>query len=232
MLSTDDKVELVERAVSAGHRRIEVDELRQPRPGAAARRRRRPLGGADTTRPRRRIPGSCSTSGGWSGRSRRASTRSTRSPWRPTRSACATKARHRAGMRSRPISSREPTRCRGVRHRDGRRGIRLSVRGRGAPRQLGEIRQARRASARTRWRWPTRSGLRSPPQVLTGPLRPRRVPGAGGSAARSPPRHQAYGGRQRGPRWRRAWTTLDASIGGAGGCPFAPSATGNSRPRT
>ena len=70
-------------------------------------------------------------------------------------------------------------------------------------------------------------GVAVPSEVKAAP-RPRpRAGRPGHAAAAAPPRHPTHRRGQRCRRSRVGGATLDASVGGAGGCPVAPNATGN-----
>ena len=159
-----------------------------------------------------------------------ASTRSTSSSSPPRRSAGATRACRRREMLDRAARDRAGA-------RDGRAArLTVTVAAASAARSRARsTRDARRSpsppragrAAPTRSPSPTPSASPSPPRSHARSRGPRAAAPTGTSAARAFPQHPQHRLRQRARRRRAGVTALDASLGGIGGCPFAPDATGN-----
>ena len=109
--------------------------------------------------------------------------------------------------------------------RDDRRRLRLPVRGRRRPRpRRRSSRRGSRAPGRTRSRWRTRSAsaCRARSATSSAASSPLGVPvGIHLHNTRNTGFANAYAALEAGA------TVFDASVGGIGGCPFAPRATGN-----
>ena len=153
------------------------------------------------------------------------STRSTSPSRRPRSSTAATRARPstRALAAAERILERAD-RGRHPRDRHDRRRVRLPLRGRRRPGPRGRARRAVRRPARTRSCVADTIGVGVPRQVrdLVGRLAPLGVPvGIHLHNTRNTGFANAFAALEAGA------TVFDASVGGIGGCPFAPRATGN-----
>jgi hypothetical protein len=129
----------------------------------------------------------------------------------------------RSPSKARSASSSAPTR-RDSGDGDDRRVVRLPVRGRGRSGLRPRSRCAARAGGRRRDR-PRRHCRRR--CAAPGPAARRRGGQAREAGRRAPAQHPEHRICQRLCRDRRGRDRLDASVGGVGGCPFAPRATGN-----
>ena len=139
-----------------------------------------------------------------------------------------------AQRRTRPSRSRSQAaradrraraRGRDPRDRDDRRRVRLPVRGRRRPgASLGARRRARRGAAPTRSCSPTRSASACRARCASSSAEARRSASRSASTCTT---RATPASRTRTRRSRPGATVLDASVGGIGGCPFAPRATGN-----
>ena len=111
-------------------------------------------------------------------------------------------------------------------HRHAERRLRLPVRGRGRSRARAQDRGAKAArSSRTRSSWPTPSASRVPGQVRCARRRASRELGTAVGGHFHNTRNTGYANAL--AALEAGATVLDASVGGLGGCPFAPRATGN-----
>ena len=235
LLSTEDKVELIDRAVAAGVRRVEVAVVRPPRavpqmadaeavmaavPRADGGRLRRP--GAQPARPRPRP-----------GRRRRRGQRRRRrhrhvQPAQPGR---------RPPTRDALPAGRSPGRARDAGSRHDRHPrpppFGCPFEGEVARARVRELAEQVAAAGRRRDRARRhhrrrRARRRSAPGVDAVARRRRRRR----RCARTSTTPATPATPTRSPRSRPASTSLDASIGGIGGCPFAPTPPATSPPRT
>ena len=223
MLPTAAKVEFIGRAVAAGLRRIEVTSFVNPKrvpqmaDAEALSRRCRDAAESSTS-------GSCSTA---TASSARAPPAATRSAWRWSPATRSTPQPGRRHARRSPPGSRSPPSARGgLRARHDLGGVRLPVRGRGRGRPAARVVEAVARCDPREIALADTIGAAGPRDVVArvGAVRAR-FPGI-------PLRCHFHNTRNTGlanayAAIEAGVATLDASLGGIGGCPFAPRATGN-----